>query len=128
MPPLMREVWSAADLARAEDPGAAEAAAAQLVLRRVEVRGLADALAPGDIPFVVVRQGGYELAVSDARLDSHALHMSVALRAPLAVPPTGSGATMRLPEADDPRRSSCSCGGAASPTTRCSRRWRWAST
>ena len=68
----------------------------------MEVAGVNGALGTEDVPYIVVRQGGEELCRADARLDSSAIHLSTALRAPLLVPPTGSGAAMRLPEADDP--------------------------
>ena len=106
MPPRVWDQWTAADLCRAEEPAADENAPAQLVLRRVEVRGLCDgampAMAPGDGAYVIITQGDVELARSDARLDSSALHISTALRATLLVPPHGSGDATALPEADDP--------------------------
>ena len=129
LPPRPHRRWSAADLARAEpapvaeaedgaeagaeagaeggvegggEGGGGEGATAQLLLRRVEVAGVNGALGTEDVPYIVVRQGGEELCRADARLDSSAIHLSTALRAPLLVPPTGSGAAMRLPEADDP--------------------------
>ena len=68
----------------------------------MEVAGVNGALGTEDVPYIVVRQGGEELCRADARLDSSAIHLSTALRAPLLVPPSGSGAALRLPEADDP--------------------------
>ena len=106
MPPRVWDVWTASDLRRAEEPPTDENAPAQLVMRRVEVRGLCDGaaarMAADDGAYVVLTQGGVELARSDARLDSGVLHISTALRATLLVPPQRSGDEVALPEAADP--------------------------